>query len=418
MGEAKLVSETKKVLSSQDGSVTATVQPSVSEKEIFEARKAIESRLQHCYDNVVEHMKEFREHWVNDKEKSLVWAAYEGASAGGSEWWEDSKQIFDKETWVSFGKKVEDFAGSAYDRTAQYSASVYESVKTTVNKNINNIDNTLANWSWWSTLADDIEQAGKNTAAAMEQKADAMTQSALQTIHAAQSALEMSKRIYQHRNEIAKVPTLIADGDVVGVQNFVDGPLMQIDPELAKAIKSDPEFYTVLAIIEDHDAALTYLSYFSLVVEAIPPTFYAYMAAKGAATLMIELITLLIAMLLTAGAALVARVTAFVARLAATSSRLARVTGRVKNAKKALDAFIRVVDDFMNAAQDLRGLGKKLHSARNKDKVLKGSTKAKIKHTRDPIRREHHCAFCGSGAHHTPHGRLGHLTYSTVSGKN
>jgi len=411
MAQQKMVSEQRKVLASQDGSVTVTVETQVTEKEIFEARKAIEKRLHGCYENLVTNMSEFRQHWVADREKSLIWAAYEGASAGGGEWWEDSKQILEKQTWIDLGKKVEDFSGQAYDRAAQYSAALYQSMKSNINKDFNNLDNTLGNWGWWSELADDAAHTVENKVAAVDAKVQAMQKTALATVQAAQAAIEVSRKMYLFRNEIAKVPVLIGDGDVVGIQNFVDNVLMQIDPQLAKSIKSDPEFYTVLAIIEDHDAALTYLSYFSLVIEAVPPTFYAYMAAKGAATLLIELLTLLIAMLLTAGAALAARVAAFLARLAAASARLANVTQRVKRAKAAMDAFIRIVNDFMDAATDLRSLGKKLHRARNKDKVLKGGTKSSIKHTRDPIRREHHCAFCGSAAHHTPHGRLGNLTY-------
>lgn len=411
MTQQRMVSEQRKVLAPQDGSVRVTVQTQVTEREIFEARQGIEKRLHACYDNLVVNMQEFREHWVADREKSLLWAAYEGAAAGGSDWWEDSKQILDKQTWVDLGKKVEDFAGSAYDRTAEYSAQLYESMKARINKDLANVDKTLGNWSWWSELADDAAHTIRNQFESAEASVQAMKKTALETVRKAQEAIEVSQRMYQFRNEIAKVPKLIADGDAVGVQNFVDNVLSQIDPELAKSIRNDPEFYTVLALIEDHDAALTYVSYVSLVIEAVPPTFYAYMAAKGAATLLIELLTILITAFLTMGAALVARVATFLARLAATSSRLVNATQRIKKAKAALDAFIRIVNDFVDAATDLRRLGKKLHLARNKDKVLNGGTKSTITNTRDPIRRAQHCAFCGSGAHHTPHGRLGDVTY-------
>lgn len=57
------------------------------------------------------------------------------------------------------------------------------------------------------------------------------------------------------------------------MQAFVDTVLMDIDPELAKAIKESGKFHIVLELIADHDSILNYVSYLGLMIEAVHRTF-------------------------------------------------------------------------------------------------------------------------------------------------
>jgi hypothetical protein len=186
---------------------------------------------------------------------------------------------------------------------------------------------------------------------------------------------------------------------------------MDIDPEVAKEIKADPMFYVVLELIADHDSLLSYLSYVGLAIEAIPPNFLGYLAAKGGAYLLIELILLLVTALLSAGAATAARIAGLSARLLASGGKLATAAKKIEHAKEAVDAVVRVVNDFYDATTSLRALGDKLRVARQRGLVLRGKTRTTIPARKQNIKRQPKCQRCGSTTHTTPRYRLGTVTY-------
>jgi hypothetical protein len=167
----------------------------------------------------------------------------------------------------------------------------------------------------------------------------------------------------------------------------------------------------VLELIADHDSILGYLAYVGLMIEAIPPNFYGYAAAKGGVYLLIELVLLLVTVLLSAGAAAAARVASLVARLAASSAKLANAARKIERAREALDALIRVIEDFCPAATDLRLLGDKLRRARQRGVVLRGNTKTTVAARKQAIKRDRKCQLCGSSQHTTPRHRLGSVKY-------
>lgn len=186
---------------------------------------------------------------------------------------------------------------------------------------------------------------------------------------------------------------------------------MDIDPELANEIKNDPNFAVVLELIADHDSALTYLSYASLMLEAIPPNFYAYAAGKGGAYLMVEVVMLTVTALLSAGGAAAARITMLVARFASTSVKAVTAGSRIEKAKAAISAFIRVLEDLSDAANRLHDLGAKLLNARSRGLSITGGTKATLVAKKEGIKRDSKCRLCGSTAHTTPRSRQGTVQY-------
>lgn len=402
------MSETHKIALPKDGSVAVTVEPKVTEKEIAEDRQDIVIRLHAAYLNLLDEMKEFQDQWDADPASALLRSAGEGLYAGGGSWVSDQADLFKAQTWTDLGKKISGMAGDSYDILASYAVSRYRDLQKDVNKYVDQPEDTLYNFAWWQTeiSAKAEELLNRQAQRLRDAKADveAKAKHVLDDI-------DKSRKIYQHRDEILNVPTLIAQGDVRAIQGFVDTVVRDIDPELYQSIRHSENFYVVLEIIADHESALTYVSYVSLAIEAVPPNFYAYLSGKAGAYLLIEAVLLLVTALLSAGTAAAARLSALAVRIATASGKLANAGKQIKRARAAIDAYVRVLEDYSHAVQDLHKLGAKLRSARARGLVKKGSTKTTLKLEKESIKREKKCRFCGSTKHATPRIRLGMVEY-------
>lgn len=401
-------SERKKVLAPDDGGVVITVETNITEQEIVEERQSIVQRLHMGYMNLNEGMKEFQQQWDQDGRLSLLTAAYDGGKAGGGAWWDDFDDMFEKKTWVELGDKVKNFSGEVYDRTAVYSKKFFTELSEDINKLTENPDDTLYNWAWWQKT---VSETAQQEYEAQMKRLEELRKTAHNTSRVAGEALFSAQKIYIHRNAILNLPTLIASGDVKGVQAFIDKELKDIDADLAKAIKNDPNYSLVLEVIQDHDSALTYLSYASLMIETVPPNFYAYIAARGGIYLLIEVVLLIVTAILSAGTAAAARIATLVARLATTGAKVAGSGGKLRHAQAAINAMTRMIQDISDAADSLHMLGYKLKQARSKGLVLRGSTQTTLTGKKDNIKRDKKCRLCGSTAHVTPRYRLGTVVY-------
>ena len=405
----------RKVLAPDDGPVLVTAQPSITEKEIADDRQLIIQRLDAAYLNLTDRMAPFQREWDAGPMAALLNSVRSGSAAGASEWGDDFADMFSKEMWTELGTKVQGMAGSALDAAGSYSKEVYNGIAESTTqaakragKVIENPDKTVFNWGWWQK---NFEEAVHDAEKAVTDRVDGYVQSAQATAQTLSAAAKKAQKAFKHRDAILGLPELLVKGDPKPVQAFVDTVLMDIDPELAKEIKKDPKFHLVLELIADHDSILAYLSYVGLMVEAIPPNFLAYVAAKGSVYLLIELVLLLVTAILSAGAAAAARVGSLIARLAASSAKLAKAAKKIERAKEALDALIRAIEDFWQAATDLRALGEKLRIARQRGVVLRGSTKSTITARKQAIKRERKCRLCGSTQHTTPRHRIGTVKY-------
>jgi hypothetical protein len=399
----------------KDGDVVATAYPTVTEKEINDDRELVIQRLDAAYMQLTDSMQPYQRQWDADPATALWESAKEGAASGASGWGEDLAEMFTEKMWTELGSKVKNIAGSALDGAADYSQKVYNDIverTTQAAKSAGEVfdhpDKTVKNWAWWQS---GLEQLSEEAKRAIQARIDAEKHAIQSAMDSAGKTLTKAQKIYKHRDAILGLPELLVRGDPKPVQAFVDTVLMDIDPELAKEIRNDPNFYVVLEIIADHDSILSYLSYVGLMMEAIPPNFYGYLAAKGGVYVICEVLLLLVTALLSAGAAAGARVTMLVARLAASSAKVSRAARKIEKAIEALNAFIRAVEDFVDAAKDLRVLGEKLRSARQRNLVLRGNTKSTISAKKKSIRRDRKCRLCGSPQHTTPRHRLGTIEY-------
>lgn len=390
------------------GAVTVTSAPLVTEREIAEERENIIHTLQAAYLTLNDSMAEFQKQWDANPALAFLDAAREGAMQGSSTWVDDQAELFDKKTWVELGGKIENFAGGCLDRMAAYSKQQYKDLQREVNKHVANPERTLYNWAWWQKS---IEDQVMGTVAEQTRRLQAVETGIRQTAAEIAEAAEKARKVYKYRDAIMNLPVLIAAGDPKPIQSFVEKELMDIDPKLAKAIRTDPNFAIVLEIIADNESALSYVAYVSLMVEAIPPNFYAYIGGKGAAYVAIEVVMLVITALLSAGAAAAARVAALVVRLATTSAKVAGAAKKLKRAKAAVDAFIRALEDLMTAARDLHALGAKLVKARSKSVTVRGNANARLAAQKNSIKRDTKCLCCGKTDHRTPRHRRGITAY-------
>lgn len=401
--------EDKKLLAPKDGTVTATAKPTVTEREIADDRDLIIQRLHTMYLSLNDAMHPFQQEWEAGPMAALGSAVWGGAAEGASEWGEDFADLFKAETWTTLGDQIGSAAGNAYDSLAENAAELSRDFIAATNKAnaeaqrfIDAPLDTLQNWTWQGTEA--VEKSFNEQRARLNEIQRA-------TLEAINKASTMSLKIYQHREAILNLSNLIERGDPKPIQNFVDTVVMDIDPELAKAIKNDPNFYVVLEVIADHESVLSYLAYASLMFEAVPPNFYAHVASKGAVYLLIEVVLLVISALLSAGTAAAARIASLAARIAMSSAKIAGATKKAQQLIKAVKAFTDALEDFSRAADDLHRLGAKLHVARQRGVTLKGPTRSTVTVRRQSATRDKKCRFCGSTKHATPHGRLGTVQY-------
>jgi hypothetical protein len=232
--------------------------------------------------------------------------------------------------------------------------------------------------------------------------ADQIQQGIDQAAEVLETSQETIRKLLTHKDAILALPEQIAQGDIVAVEQFIDTVMTDIDSEMAASIKKDPNFHAVLALIEEHDAALTYLAYSALIFEAIPPNFYAFVSGKGGAYLAIEVILLILMSFLTLGLGTAARATALMARLSARSAKLATTGQKAKQAKLAIRAFTDAIEAITDCTDRLQELGSKLVKARNNGLVIKGKTGTTLTARKTTSKRDQRCRICKSTTHTTP----------------
>lgn len=397
-----------RIPTAKDGSVTITAEARATEREIVEERNEIVARLDSTYLHLTEEMKEFQQLWDQGPALAFVQSAHAGLHAGGAQWLSDQAELFDADLWNNLGRNIKEAAGAALDRSAIYTAQRYEEIKQQTNRHLENPGDTILNWAWWQKKA---EKASRE----LQAQHDAMVKGATAAVSdAARDILESAekaRKIYKYREEILNLPVLIAKGEPRPVQAFVETVLMDIDSELANKIRYHEDFALVLAIIEDHDSALSYLSYAGLMMEAIPPNFFAYCAGKGGAYLMIELVLLIVTALLSAGSAVAVRIGMLAARLASAGAKIASTSRVIRRGKRAIDAVVRMLGDLKRAVESLHKIGDKILELRNKGYAFAAKTKSTYHARKQAHKRDVKCKVCGSTTHRTPRRRRGQVEY-------
>lgn len=399
----------QRVLLPKSGSVLITVEPSITEREIVEERENIILGLHSAYLDLVDAMAEFQQQWDRNPVLAFHNSALEGFSQGGAAWLSDQAELFEKKTWVELGEKVQEMAGTASDTLASHALKQFDAIEARLEAHAKNPEATVLNWAWWqATIKAEANEYIRDETA----KLTAVKEGVEDLAHSVLNTAEKAKKIYKYREAIFNLPTLIAQGKPRPIQAFVEKELMDIDKELATAIRYHPNFALILEIIEDNDSVLTYLSYVGLMFEAVPPNFYAYVAGKGGAYLMIEVVLLIVTALLSAGTAAAARIGLLVARFAMTGARAVNASARIRRGQLAIGSYIRALQSLSKATDDLHTFSAKLVKVRAKPVVATGKSKTTIKAKKESIRRDKKCRICGGTDHVTPKKyKLGNVEY-------
>lgn len=372
------------------------------EQQIQDSKDAIEAQLDGAYRATVAEMAEFQALWDEYGYASIAISGVEGVFNGTATWVRDQADLFEMETWVELGSAISSVTSSSMDYAADYASDKFDSILATANEISQWAEDdaeNLLNWSWWGTQVDEL-------ASSVEDEVIEMRDSLVEHYDNAMVLLDESKafidKIQKHKDEILKLPEYIASGDAVRVENFVDTVVADMYPELAAEIKENPEFHMVLELLSEHDAALVYVVYMQLILESVPPNFYAYIAGKGGAYVGIEIILLVALSFLSLGAGTAARLTMLAARIASSSAKVAGASKKIKKAQKAVDAFVQNINDFVDVLDKYRTLGLLLRKGRSAGLLKVGRSKGTVKVKKENNKRDRRCRRCDSLKHSTP----------------
>uniref|UniRef100_UPI00311FA8DA DUF4150 domain-containing protein n=1 Tax=Vibrio sp. TaxID=678 RepID=UPI00311FA8DA len=240
------------------------------EKQISNIQESVEASLDGAYNALVDDMQGFRQQW----DEKGYWTLGDGVIDGAKAWGADIVDMLSPSFWGDAADTISDLSSSAIDKLAIYSADKFN----TITKAMLNEKGQLNNPTWvLETLGREFDSFQDS----VFQSVDEAIEEVGQLYAESQDVVRKLECIAKHRQTILALPQKISDGDVDAVQTFVDTVLMELDPEWAMEVKGHEQFPRAMAIIEDHDTILTYVTYLSLMLEAIPPNFYFYYGGKA-----------------------------------------------------------------------------------------------------------------------------------------
>lgn len=400
----------------KDGNVDIIAEPTVTEKEIAEDLNWITVHLDAMYWPLTDAMKPFQEEWDRcgdswvAKAMLLKKAKDEGSQEGAAEWFKDLGDLFDGESWEKVGTWIGDATSAAADRISEYAKEQKKKVEELLEKP----GETVFNWTWWAKQAFEAANSANNAANSVVDSAKSTVKAVQGAVDTVSEASKTAAKTWKHREAIAKLPEILASGESKKLQEFVDTVLMDIDPKMAEEISKSPDFHAVLELVDDPEGVLTYLEYASLMLEAIPPNFYAYVGGKAGTYIAMEIL-LMVALALLGGVGVAARVVALTARLTSTAKKVANValaSQKIARAVKAIEALTAAITRLAQVAGDLRTLGHKLPFARRRNVRKSVAAKNTAHVNRKGQKRERRCALCHSTKHDTPPHRRGNVHYN------
>ncbi|MFA0114339.1 PAAR-like domain-containing protein [Vibrio sp. 10N.261.46.E11] len=368
-------------------------EPSI-EKQIVNIQDSVEATLDGTYNALTEDMKEFQQQW----DEEGYWTLGDGVIDGAQAWGADIVDMLSPRFWGDAADTISDLSSSAVDKLAIYSVDKFNSIT----KAMLNEKGQLKNPTWV------LETIGKEFDSFQDsvfESADEAIEDVSKLYAESQDVVRKLECIAKHRQTILELPQKISNGDVDAVETFVDTVLMELDPEWAQEIKGHEQFPNAMAIIEDHDTILTYVTYLSLMLEAIPPNFYFYYGGKAGTYLILELILTVVLAIFTLGTGATARIATLVARFAGGAKK---VKG-IRNAAKALDSFIKAVESLIDVLSDYQELAEKL--VKRPLGKFKGKPVTTMTAKKKAVKRDASCRLCHSNQHKTPRYKRGELEY-------
>ncbi|MEZ8439213.1 DUF4150 domain-containing protein [Vibrio splendidus] len=364
------------------------------EDQISKIQDSVEATLDGSYNALVEDMKGFKEQWDQEGYLTLGDGVIDGAIAWGA----DIVDMVSPSFWGDAADSISDLTSSAVDKLAIYSTDKFN----TITKAMLTKEGQLKNSTWvLETIGKEFDSFHNSI---FESVDDAIEE--VQGLYfESKDVLRKLECIAQHRKTILALPQKMAEGDVDAIQVFIDTVLMEFDPEWATEIKGHENFPKAMAIIGDHDTILSYVTYLSLMLEAIPPNFYSYYGGKAGAYLLLELILTVVLAICTAGVGAAARISTLVARFAGGAKKIKGI----KNSAKALDSFIKTLESLIDVLSDYQELADKL--VKRPLGKFKGKPVTTMTAKKKAVKRDATCRLCHSDKHKTPRYKRGELDY-------
>ncbi len=361
------------------------------EKEIENSRKSIEAYLDGIYNSLVQDMSGFQQQW----EEEGLFSLDDGVISGAKGWGSDLVELFSPRIWQDIGDTLSSSGSDAYDYLYNYANDTYDSVT----RSITDEEGNLRNVTWFiAQLQEDLSDIQQTTFETIDDAIDSA-----QSLYAnSEDFLRKLECVAKNRQAILDLPKNLADGDI---EIFVDTILMELDPEWAKEIKESENFSKALAVIQDHSSAMLYNAYLSLIIEAIPPNFYAYHAGKAGAYIALEVLLTIALSILTLGVGAAARITAVTAKLALGTKRVSTLN----HASKALSTFVDTTKGMVDVLQDYDKLADKL--IKRPLGSVKGKGRETLTMTKTNVKRSGKCRLCQSDKHKTPKLYRGEVNY-------
>ncbi|HDY7718190.1 TPA: DUF4150 domain-containing protein [Vibrio vulnificus] len=364
------------------------------EEQIVNIQDSVEATLDGTYNALLEDMKGFQQQW----DEEGYWTLGDGVIDGAQAWGADIVDMLSPSFWGDAADTISDLSSSAVDKLAIYSVDKFNSItKAMLNEN-----GQLKNPTWvLETLGREFDSFQDSVFESVDEAIEDVSKLYAES----QDVIRKLECIAKHRQTILELPQKISNGDVDAVETFIDTVLMDFDPDWAQEIKGHEQFPNAMAIIEDHDTILTYVTYLSLMLEAIPPNFYFYYGGKAGTYLILELILTVVLAICTLGTGAAARIATLVARFAEGAKK---VKG-IRNAAKALDSFIKAVESLIDVLSDYQELAEKL--VKRPLGQFKGKPVTTMTAKKKAVKRDASCRLCHSNQHKTPRYKRGELEY-------
>lgn len=371
---------------------------------IVSQRDGLEMLLDGAYRNTVHSMREFQQVWDAEGYGSFITSTWDGIAAGADAWYEDSKDLFTIETWQSLKGAISTAGGKMADAAYSNLESARENLDQLLEEGEEN------DWSW-SWLGGKVEDKAKAIDAQITETVESAIDSGQELLDDAQKLVDISAKVFKHKDEILNLCTYLAEADLAKIENFIDTVVADIDPELAKELRTDTEGFSAAIEVLNDDSGRIFMAYLSLTIDAVPPNFYGYISGKAGVYIFIELILFLVLAIFTAGTGVAVRIGTIAARIATSGTKAVALNKKIQTGRKAVSAFTNNIDDFLEGSKLIKGIGSNLRRTRTQGIKASGNHGQTLAVTKETKRQEAKCRICGSTDHTTPRTMKGSVEY-------
>jgi len=371
---------------------------------IVSQRDGLEMLLDGAYHSTVQSMREFQQVWDEEGYGSFITSTWDGIAAGADAWYEDSKDLFTIETWQSLKGAISTAGGKMADAAYSNLESARENLDQLLEEGEEN------DWSW-SWLGGKVEDKAKAIDAQITETVESAIDSGQELLDDAQKLVDISAKVFKHKDEILNLCTYLAEADLAKIENFIDTVVADIDPELAKELRTDTEGFSAAIEVLNDDSGPIFMAYLSLTIDAVPPSFYGYISGKAGVYIFIELILFLVLAIFTAGTGVAVRIGTIAARIATSGTKAVALNKKIQTGRKAVSAFTNNIDDFLEGSKLIKGIGSNLRRTRTQGIKASGNHGQTLAVTKETKRQEAKCRICGGTDHTTPRTMKGSVEY-------